>query len=62
MKEENDPAHASFWPGSGILLLAASLVVAGYGAALLRGPAPAAEVRIVVQAAPSPAPAVEDGP
>ncbi|MEX1009955.1 MAG: hypothetical protein WEC72_01295 [Chthoniobacterales bacterium] len=34
------------WPGAGILLLCACLLVAGFGAAWWRGPAPAGTVQV----------------
>jgi hypothetical protein len=44
----------------GVLLSCAALLAAGYAAAVLRGPAPAREVRVVM--APSPEPAPEPAP
>ena len=41
----------SGWPSPGVLLLCAALVAAGYGMAVLRGPAPAQEVRVLIETA-----------
>jgi hypothetical protein len=46
------------WPGRGVLLLCAVILVAGYAVAILRGPAPAGAVAVVlapVEEAPGPA-------
>ena len=40
------------WPRTGVLLAGAALLAAGYAAMLLRGPAPASEVSIVLAPAP----------
>lgn len=55
----SDPAQQSgdnAWPSAGVLLLCSVLLVAGYGVAVVRGPAPAQEVRVVEFPAPTPAP------
>ena len=46
----------SGWPPAGVLVACALLLAAGYGAAVLRGPAPAQEVRVVTMPAPTPTP------
>lgn len=40
------------WPGRGVLLFCAVLLLAGYGVAIFRGPAPAGEVKVVLVPAP----------
>lgn len=42
-------------PSVGVLLLCALVLAGGYGVALLRGPKPAQEVRVVTFAPPEPA-------
>ncbi|MEX1044838.1 MAG: hypothetical protein WEC73_01810 [Chthoniobacterales bacterium] len=53
MSSETRRETSADWPGPGVLLFSVCLLVAGFGAALWRGPAPAGEVR--VQIMPSPA-------
>jgi hypothetical protein len=48
-------ASANDWPRAGVLIAGSALLAAGYAAMLLRGPAPASEVSIVL----APAPVVE---
>ena len=48
------------WPSAAVLLLCAAVVAAGYAVAVLRGPSPAQQVRMVEVPAPVPAP--EAGP
>ena len=43
---------AAEWPGPGVLLLCVCVLVAGFGAALLRGPVPASEVSVRVVPSP----------
>jgi hypothetical protein len=52
----------SGWPSPGVLLLCAALVAAGYGMAVLRGPAPAQEVRVLIVPTPTPAPETAPSP
>ena len=52
--EENSPGD-SHWPPTGVLLACALVLVAGYAAAVWRGPVPAQELRIVTMPAPTPA-------
>jgi hypothetical protein len=40
--------NESIWPGAGVLLAGAVVLAAGYTVSLLRGAAPAAEVRVVM--------------
>jgi hypothetical protein len=54
------PDPANFVPGTGVLLACAVLLVAGYAASLLRGPAPSSAV--VLRPAPVTAPAAEAPP
>lgn len=44
------------WPSPGVLLLCAALLAVGYGVAVVRGPAPAQEVRVVEIPHPTPEP------
>jgi hypothetical protein len=56
MNEHVTDVRASGWPPAGVLLACLALLAAGYAVALLRGPAPAQEVRVVMAPAPTPAP------
>jgi hypothetical protein len=56
MSEPSQNGGETIWPAAGVLLLCAALLVAGYGVAVLRGPAPAQEVRVVEFPAPMPGP------
>ncbi len=49
---ENTAQALGLWPGRGVLLFCAAVLVAGYGVVILRGPAPAGEVRVMVVPAP----------
>ena len=53
MSGETYEKKTAEWPGPGVLLLCVCFLVAGFGAALLRGPVPAGEVG--VRLVPSPA-------
>ena len=46
----------SGWPPAGVLVACALLLAAGYGVAVVRGPAPPQEVRVVTMPAPTPTP------
>lgn len=54
MSEPLLEGDAAAWPSVGVLLACAVLLVAGYGVAVWRGPAPAQEVRVVEAQAPKP--------
>ena len=41
------------WPGAGILLFSAALLASGLAVAALRGPAPAGDVVILAEPAPT---------
>ena len=56
MSDPSQEGGGNVWPSAGVLLFCAILLVAGYGVAVLRGPAPAQEVRVVEFPAPTPAP------
>lgn len=56
MSDPSQEGGGSVWPSAGVLLFCAILLVAGYGVAVLRGPAPAQEMRVVEFPAPTPAP------
>jgi hypothetical protein len=56
MSEPSQNGGETIWPSAGVLLFCAALLVAGYGVAVLRGPAPAQEVRLVEYTAPTPGP------
>ena len=47
----------SGWPPAGVLAACALVLAAGYGVAVLRGPVPAHEVRVVIVPTPTPEPA-----
>ena len=47
------------WPSTGVLVMCALVLAAGYGVAVWRGPALAQEVRVVTMPAPAPTPAAE---
>jgi hypothetical protein len=53
---ESRQEGGSSWPSAGVLVACAVLLAAGYGVAVLRGPAPAQEVRAVTVPAPEPMP------
>ena len=53
---ESREEDGSSWPPAGVLVACAVLLAAGYGVAVLRGPAPAREVRAVTVPAPEPMP------
>lgn len=54
MTENKQVRAGNAWPSSGMLLVCAALVAAGYGVAVLRGPSPAQEVRVLLVPAPTP--------
>lgn len=56
MSNPSPEGGGTVWPSAGVLLFCAILLVAGYGVAVLRGPAPAQEVHVVEFPAPTPAP------
>jgi hypothetical protein len=56
MSESSQDGGGNMWPSTGVLLLCSVLLVAGYGVAVVRGPVPAQEVRVVEFPAPTPAP------
>jgi hypothetical protein len=53
---ESRQEGGSNWPPAGVLVACAVVLVAGYGVAVLRGPAPAQEVRVVTMPVPTPTP------
>ena len=53
MSTEAHMETSAEWPGPGVLLFCVCLLVAGFGAALWRGPAPAGEVRVRVMPPPA---------
>lgn len=56
MTEPSQEGNGVIWPSPPVLLICAVLLVAGYGVAVLRGPAAAQEVRVVEVPAPTPEP------
>lgn len=55
MSDRLEAARRNHGPSVSVLLLCALVLVGGYGVALLRGPKPAQEVRVVTFAPPEPA-------
>lgn len=55
MSDRLEAARRNHGPSVGVLLLCALVLAGGYGVALLRGPKPAQEVRVVTFAPPEPA-------
>ena len=58
MSDRLEADRRNHGPSVGVLLLCALVLAGGYGVALLRGPKPAQEVRVVMFAPPEPAPEV----
>jgi hypothetical protein len=56
MSGSEQKGGGSSWPPATVLVACAFVLVAGYGVAVLRGPAPAQEVRVVTMPAPTPTP------
>jgi hypothetical protein len=56
MSNPSADTRGNVWPSPGVLLLCAVLLAAGYAVAVVRGPAPAQEVRMVEMPAPAPEP------
>ena len=56
---KDHPPVEDHWPSTGVLVMCALVLAAGYGVAVWRGPAPAQEVRVVVMTPPAPTPAAE---
>lgn len=57
MESGNAVENVGVWPGRGVLLLCAVILAAGYGGALLRGPAPVGGVRVIMAPVPEAPPA-----
>ena len=53
MTESSQGGNGAVWPPPPVLVICAVLLVAGYGVAVLRGPARAQEVRMVEVPAPT---------
>lgn len=59
VERDNAAENVGVWPGRGVLLLCAAILAAGYGFALLRGPAPVGGVEVIIAPVPeAEAPAV----